>query len=265
MKNLTPVIFSMDKNLNIWHGDEPSWLKERLLLFSLTGSRAYGTNRPDSDYDYKGIAISPKEYYFGLKSFDSYHSSEGTDPNITIYDLKKFFNLALSANPSIIELLYMNPFHYAVLEPPAKLLVENRKLFLSKKCYKSFVGYANSQLHRIKTREGKPNHGKGDTKRLERIKRYGYETKNALHLVRILKMGIEALETGSITVDRTGIDAKELVEILYGKYKIDELIEYSEDLFERAEEALLKTSLPDSPDFKAVDLLLQTITKACLE
>ena len=41
-------------------------LRDATIYLVLAGSRAYGTNNPESDWDYRGIAISPIETYVGI-------------------------------------------------------------------------------------------------------------------------------------------------------------------------------------------------------
>lgn len=57
---------------------------------------------------------------------------------------------------------------------------------------------------------------------------HGYDTKHAMHLVRLERMGYEALTQGVINVKRP--DAQELLEIRGGKWSYDELLEYAEDM-----------------------------------
>ncbi|BAZ69080.1 hypothetical protein NIES4106_38490 [Fischerella sp. NIES-4106] len=41
-------------------------VEKRCILIGLAGSHGYGLNRPDSDYDYRGVFIAPKRYYLGF-------------------------------------------------------------------------------------------------------------------------------------------------------------------------------------------------------
>ena len=40
-------------------------VEKSIILLCLTGSRLYGIDNIDSDYDYKGICIPPIKYFFG--------------------------------------------------------------------------------------------------------------------------------------------------------------------------------------------------------
>lgn len=85
---------------------------------------------------------------------------------------------------------------------------------------------------------------------------FGYDTKHAMHLVRLLRMGQEALETGQLLVRRP--DAAELLDIRAGKWTYEEVVEYAEMMDTRAREVLYKTtSLPKKPNVKlAAELLM---------
>lgn len=85
---------------------------------------------------------------------------------------------------------------------------------------------------------------------------YGYDTKHAMHLVRLLRMGAEVLETGVLLVKRP--DAQELLDIRAGKWTYDEVVEYAEMMDNHVREVLYpKTNLPKKPNLKlAAELVL---------
>lgn len=82
---------------------------------------------------------------------------------------------------------------------------------------------------------------------------FGYDTKHAMHLVRLLRMGREILTEGEVRVRRP--DAWELLEIRKGAWSYEQLLEYAE----REDDALHKlashSKLPKSPDRAALDRL----------
>jgi hypothetical protein len=78
---------------------------------------------------------------------------------------------------------------------------------------------------------------------------FGYDGKNALHLVRLMKMGAEILETGIVNVKRP--DAAELLAIRNGSWSYEELLEYSEYMDNKIRNELYHTtSLPKVPNIK---------------
>lgn len=66
---------------------------------------------------------------------------DGTDT--AIYGFNKLVRLLLECNPNTCELLGMRPEHYLYLSGIGKELLDNRKLFLSKRAIRSFGGYAD--------------------------------------------------------------------------------------------------------------------------
>jgi hypothetical protein len=81
-------------------------------------------------------------------------------------------------------------------------------------------------------------------------------TKHAMHLVRLLRMGVEALRDGVINVRRP--DAAELLEIRNGAWTYEDLVAYAEDMDKQVREVwYFKTDLPKTPDLNfAAELLM---------
>lgn len=123
-----------------------SHLGKNIILLGLGGSHAYGTNIEGSDIDIRGVALNSKEDILGTSNFEQV-VNEATDT--TIYSFRKIISLLTSCNPNTIEMLGLKPEHYLYLSPIGKELIDNRKLFLSKRAVQSFGGYAFSQLRRL--------------------------------------------------------------------------------------------------------------------
>lgn len=121
-------------------------LGSNIILLTLGGSYAYGTNVEGSDVDIRGCALNAKDEILTNKNFEQFVNE---DTDTTIYSFNKLISLLSNVNPNTIELLGCKPEHYIYLSPIGKELLDNRHLFLSKKCVHSFGGYANSQLRRL--------------------------------------------------------------------------------------------------------------------
>lgn len=117
-----------------------------VILLGLAGSYAYGTNIETSGIDIRGIALNRKSDLIGLTQFDQYVDE---DTDTVIYAFNKIVTLLLGCNPNTIELLGLKPEHYLYLNDSGRLLLDNRKLFLSKRAIQSFGGYADAQLRRL--------------------------------------------------------------------------------------------------------------------
>lgn len=126
-----------------------SWMNDNTVFIAKHGSVAYGTNIEGSDEDYKGITIPPKQYYLG--NINKFEQAEFNDPDMVIYEISKFFSLASSCNPNIIELLFTDPSDHIYVSPIGEEILNIKDKFLSKRIKHTFSGYAFAQLSRIKT------------------------------------------------------------------------------------------------------------------
>ena len=121
-------------------------LGKNIILLGLGGSHAYGTNVAVSDVDIRGIALNSKAEILGSANFEQV-VNEATDT--TIYSIRKIVSLLSSCNPNTIEMLGLKLEHYLYLSPIGQELLDNKKLFLSKRAKYSFGGYAFAQLRRL--------------------------------------------------------------------------------------------------------------------
>ncbi len=128
----------------------------------VVGSNAYGTNIESSDIDIKGVYIQPNSDILGVE----YKEQINTDKDTTFYEIRRFLELAASANPTILEMLFVdNKFINIVDERFRKHVLEDRHLFLTKQCYNSFAGYAFQQIQKAKGLNKKMNWEKEKTVR----------------------------------------------------------------------------------------------------
>lgn len=121
-------------------------LGRNIILLGLGGSHAYGLNTPNSDLDCRGVALNSKVEILTNQNFEQF-TNEETDT--VIYSFNKIVSLLSNCNPNVIELMGLKPEHYLYRSHIGQELLDNRKLFLSKKAIHSFGGYANSQLRRL--------------------------------------------------------------------------------------------------------------------
>lgn len=140
-------------------------VQNSIILLGLAGSKSYGTDRPESDQDLKGVFIPPNSYnispfktieQLGWKLKDGKYTCGAHLSNIanaqeecTVFALKKFFALAADCNPNIVELLFVRSEDLLITSASGLLLRTHRTAFLSQKAAKTFVGYSQAQLHRI--------------------------------------------------------------------------------------------------------------------
>lgn len=233
------------------------------ILTGYRGSHSHGTFVPSTDpnsiddIDLMSVCIPPIDYYFGLKNFGSRGTKEIKEGewDIVSYELKKFVSLLMKGNPNVIGMLYLKPEHYLKLEEPGKLLIENRELFNSKEVYHSFLGYAKAQFYKM---EHLAYEGYMGEKRKGLVQKFGYDCKNAQHLIRLITMCNEWLEYGQFLVYRT-TDAQKLIDIKTGKWTLEEVKKEAEKLFAQAQKLFSKVQLQDKANEEEVNYLLTSM------
>jgi len=130
-------------------------LRQRgLILFeAISGSRAYGTNLPHSDTDLKGVFILPETEFYGLDYVPQVANSTNDE---VFYELRRFVELLLKSNPTVLELLGTPPDCVLYRHPLFEVFhVEH---FLSKLCRQSFAEYAVAQIRKARGLNKKINH-----------------------------------------------------------------------------------------------------------
>lgn len=128
-------------------------LNGNIVLLTIGGSYAYGTNINTKDYnsdlDIRGIALNHKDEILLGKDFEQINN-KNTDT--VIYSFNKVIKLLSNCNPNIIELLGCKKEHYLYISSIGQELINNSKLFLSKKAAYAFGSYASSQLRLMRNK-----------------------------------------------------------------------------------------------------------------
>jgi hypothetical protein len=111
--------------------------------------------------------------------------------------------------------------------------------------------YAGAKREWDQYQEWKSNRNKARSALEEK---YGYDTKHAYHLVRLIRMCREILTTGKVLVKRP--DREELLTIRNGAWSYEQLIEFAEREEKEINELYLtSTALPKIPDKEKLDEL----------
>ncbi len=239
-------------------------LFEHSIILGYRGSTVHGTYISDNqlidDIDVMGVAIPPLQYYTGMEKFEQFErlpeQEDKSDPwDIVIYEFHKFVRLLIKSNPNVMQLLWLPDKFYINVSDIGKELIANRDLFATKNAYHAFSGYAYGQLKRMTA--DRTNWRMGAKRKLL-VERYGYDVKNAAHLIRLLRMGIEFLNEGELYPERK--DASQLIQIKRGEWSLEKVKATADKLFEKCEMAYINSKLPKAPDVDKIKQLVFELT-----
>ena len=226
----------------------PTWLPDNILFEGVQGSNAYGVAVNESDFDMIGFCVPPKDLIFPhlagqisgfgrqKKRFVCYQKhhifdrdargGKGRQYDLNCYNIVHFFNLAMEMNPNMAASLFLPAECITHTSIVGNMVREKRHIFLHKGAWHRFKGYAFSQLAKMSTKS--PEEG---SRRAAIVKEYGYDTKFAYHLVRLLYEVEQILTTGDLNLRR---NADELKSIRRGEWTEQQVREF----FAKKEKAL---------------------------
>lgn len=127
-------------------------------------------------------------------------------------------------------------------------------LFTREKQYAAAKTHYDQYVHWKKSR---------NPARAELEAKVGYDSKHGAHLIRLMRMCKEILETGKVNVKRR-FDREELLEIRNGHCPYDSLIEEAEKLESECEELYKTSTVRKEPDREKIDAWLVDFTERYL-
>lgn len=213
-------------------------LRPFIIYRCQVGSRAFGLATDASDDDLRGIYLPPARLHWSLFKLPEQLEFTHQNGDEVYWELEKFLRLALKANPNVLETLWTPLVLHA--DEAAQRLRDMREAFLSRHLYKTYSGYVLSQFRRMANAFAK----KGI-----------YKAKHAMHLIRLLYSGIEALRSGQIRVD-VGSQREELLAIKSGALSFEQAKHRALELDREFQEAYANTHLPEEPDYRQVNEFL---------
>jgi predicted nucleotidyltransferase len=218
-----------------------------IIHLFIGGSELHGAKvGATDDLDIYGVFVERPEIALGLLPRDHFVWSTASDENrngpedvdLTLYSLRRWAELAAKGNATALHFIFADAT--AVSDPVWCLVQEQRDVFLSKRSAEQFIGFADNQKQRI---TGEKGHGaKGQ--RPEYIGRFGYDTKAAMHCLRLYLECIELMTKRTITLPRP--EREFLTEVRSGAWPLERFLEEARSLHQLAIEAAEKSSLPES-------------------
>lgn len=251
----------------------PSWLPANVMYLTIMGSTAYGVSTDVSDFDLQGVCIPPKDVVFPhlageIEGFGNqtkrfwqwqqHHifdqdalGGKGREYDLAVFSIVKYFQLCMDCNPDKIDSLF-TPARCVMTETQVgQMIRENRHLFLCKKVWPKFKGYAYSQMHKMRTKNP-------EGKRKALVEEYGYDVKYAYHLVRLMCECEQILTEHTLDLER---NREQLKSIRRGEWGLELLEEWFASKEQGLEEAYNKSTLPNTPREDEIKELLLS----CLE
>jgi predicted nucleotidyltransferase len=244
----------------------PNDVKSNTMYETIVGSIAYGVADDLSDFDVNGFYIPAAHKLFPTmrghllgfdadpkapKAFQQHHidDQEGRRTwDLNIYSIPIYFRLCLENNPNMVDTLYTPRDCVLHSTPIAEMVREKRDLFLHKRCWPKYKGYAYQQLHKMKGKQ--PEEG---SKRHKLRERYGYDVKFAYHLVRLLYEAEMIVNEGTIDIRR---HREHLKAIRRGDVSQADVEAWAANKEEHLERAFEETSLRAEPARAEIKQLL---------
>lgn len=248
-----------------------------LILRTQVGSGVHGTSiTGQDDRDEMGICLEPPAFVTGLARVPSGTGSVGRtvpfeqyerhtvwdepgglanrsgagDLDVIIYSARKWARLALDGNPTVLLVLFVPDEEVVFRDEVGAELVENAHRFVSRRAADRFLGYLQGQRAAMTGEVG------AHTNRPELVAIHGYDTKYAMHALRLGYQGVELLTTGRITLPVPEPQRSYLRAIRRGEVGLPEVIAAVSSAEVELARLATSSSVPEQPDTRWVDAWL---------
>ncbi|MER5732934.1 nucleotidyltransferase domain-containing protein [Streptomyces sp. NPDC002138] len=216
--------------------DDLTLVRDHTVYSCVMGSRAFGLATEASDTDRRGVYLAPAPLFWRFEKPPTH--VEGPREEEFSWELERFCELALRANPNILECLH-SPL-VERLTPVGEELLSLRGAFLSRRAHTTFTRYAASQRAKLDA-----------DVRLHGAPRW----KHAMHLLRLLASCRDLLRTGRLSID-VGDHRADLLAVKRGEVPWPQVQARMIRLTEESDAALSTTPLPPDPDLPRVEAFL---------
>ncbi|WP_328581559.1 nucleotidyltransferase domain-containing protein [Streptomyces sp. NBC_00370] len=217
-------------------------VRDHTVYACVTGSRAFGLATEGSDTDRRGVFLAPTALFWRFEKPPTH--VEGPADEQFSWELERFCELALRANPNVLECLHSPIVEHA--DATGRELLALRDAFLSLRAYETFLRYALGQRRKLEAD----------------VRQYGAPRwKHAMHLLRLLASCRDLLRTGALVID-VGDQREPLLAVKRGEIPWPETERRMTRLAEEAEAALPGSPLPPEPDRARVEAFLTRARRA---
>lgn len=230
---------------------------QNLVHLFVGGSELHGAKVGETDdTDLYGVYVESTEHALGLDPREHFVWSTAGDErrngpddvDVTLYSLRKWAGMAAKGNATALHFLFAEP---SEVDPKIWQKIQSRsQLFLSRSSAKQFLGFANDQFKRLTGEKGSGKKGQ----RPEYIGKYGFDTKAAMHGLRLLYECLELMAHRRITLPRPEKDL--LIEVRSGEWPLERVLAHAKTLAREVEEAVASSPLPEKVDRYAISRLV---------
>lgn len=234
------------------------------ILRAPVGSTVHGLHLEGTDdRDEMGICIEDFDRVAGFSEFEQYiyrtaaeregkndAPSQPGDLDLTIYSLRKFLRLAMQGNPTILTLLFVPSELCTVRVATGAQLQEMAPYIISRQAGKRYLGYLESQRQRLLGERGQKK-----VNRPELEEKFGYDTKYAMHVLRLAVQGVELLSTGRLTFPMSDWNGYRtyLREVREGKKQLQDVLTFVGENERELKDLTTNSPLAEYPDKEAVE------------
>jgi len=234
------------------------------ILRGLVGSTAHGLNVNDGieDRDEMGVCIEPLDAAMSVTStfeqfiYRSAAEREGRssarstagDLDLTIYSLRKWARLALKGSPTTLLLLFSPESQLVHCDTTGRELRALVPAIVSRRAQGSFLGYLRAQKQRLNGERGQKR-----VHRPELEEMYGFDTKYAMHMLRLGYQGVELLTTGQLSLPMREPERSYLLDVRRGKVSEQECFTRAGELEQQLTDLATTSPLRDEPDEQKVE------------
>ncbi|MFK4226859.1 DNA polymerase beta superfamily protein [Streptomyces sp. NPDC019890] len=221
-------------------------VRDHTIYSCVMGSRAFGLATDGSDTDRRGVFLAPTPLFWRFEKPPT-HLDGPADEQFS-WELERFCELALRANPNVLECLH-SPLVERI-DDTGRELLSLRRAFLSRRAHQTFVRYAEGQRRKLES-----------DVRLHGAPRW----KHAMHLLRLLGSCRDLLRTGELVID-VGADRERLLAVKRGEVPWQRVEEWITLLAAESDAAAPDSPLPPEPDRARVeDFLVRTRRTSALQ
>ncbi|MEL5954453.1 nucleotidyltransferase domain-containing protein [Streptomyces sp. CLV115] len=219
--------------------DPEALVRDHTVYSCVMGSRAFGLATEGSDTDRRGVFLAPTPLFWRFEKPPTH--VDGPAPEQFSWELERFCELALRANPNVLECLHSPLVEH--IDDVGRELLSLRGAFLSRLAHRTFTRYAWGQRRKLEAD----------------VRQYGAPRwKHAMHLLRLLGSGRDLLRTGELTIG-VGAARDELLAVKRGEVPWEEVERRMNRLMEESEETARNSPLPQEPDRARIeDFLIRT-------